>query len=147
MPLLISALQTGLPGAGEADYPTTIEGCAAAWRQAIEGWAAGIVPPSTTVGAAAAALEGQLVAAFTASSLSAVDDALTAFALAVGVGMLPAYVAVPPAAGPGLVVLLRNARPPTRQAAIDLVAGTLDTWMRTGTATLVAPPFTVLPWT
>jgi hypothetical protein len=76
-----------------------------------------------------------------------VDAAFAAFAATVGLGMAPAFVAVPPAAPLGVAVLL-TAPQPTHAAAAALFATTIDSWFRTGSATLVAPPFTVVPaWT
>jgi hypothetical protein len=145
VPLDPGALRSGLPGAAGADYPSTLEACAKAWAGAVTAWAAGVVPPSATVAAAGTALEGALVAAFKAQSLTAVDAALLAFAVQVGGGMAPAFVAVPPAGPPGLAQLLAGARAETRQAGVEMVAAALDAWLRTGTATLAAPPNTLVP--
>lgn len=145
MPLSIAALLSGLPGANGADYPETFDGCARAWADAITGWAAGVVPASLTVTTAAAALEPLLLAAFVARDLGAVDDALAAFAAEVALGMAPTFTGIPPPVGPGLAAVLADARPATRDEGVLLVATTLDNWLRTGTATLVAPPNTLVP--
>ncbi len=148
MPLDLAALTSspGLPGAADRDYPATVEACAAAWADALQAYAAAVVPPSTTVAAAAAALEPALVAAFRAGSLAAIDEALRVFAVAVGAGMAPLYAPIAPTSGPGLAARLAGGSPPTRAAGVALVATCIDTWLRLGTATQVAPPFTVLPW-
>lgn len=151
MPLLLSALKTspGLPGAGGADYPATRIACAQAWADAAQAWAAGIVPASTAVTAAAASLATALNSAFggasSAAVASAMESAFLAFATAIGVGMA-GYTPVPPPGPIGFSTLFAT-NASTRQAGVDKVADALDTWMRTGSSTLIAPPNTVVDWT
>jgi hypothetical protein len=131
-----------------AEPPPGAAACADAWACAMLDYAAAVVPPSATVGAAADALALALEAACaTPAAAPPVDAAFAAFAVTVGGGMAPAYAATPPPAPLGIAALLA-APVPTHAAAATLFAGLIDTWFRTGSATLVAPPFTVLPvWT
>jgi hypothetical protein len=148
VPLNLAALTSspGLPGAGERDYPHTRQLAAHEWAAAAGAWAAGIVPPSTTVAAAQTALESALDGAFTlANPAPAIDAAFATFAATLAVGMLPLYTGTPPPAPLGIAQLFTVKRT-TRQAGVAAVAARLDAWMRTGIAVLVAPPKTALPW-
>jgi hypothetical protein len=151
MPLLITALTAspGLPGAAGRDYPLTVAECATEWADAVQAWAAGIVPPSATVSAAAQTLAAQLTGAFQAadpvSVLAAIEAAFAAFAATVGAGMA-GYVPVPPVAPIGFAQLMATAAQ-TRVEGVQKVASALDAWMRTGVSTLAVTPFTVVPWT
>jgi hypothetical protein len=141
-----TALTNGIPGAGDA-YPETRQLCAKAWADAAGAWAAGIVPPSTTVPAATAALEVAVLGAFN-SPLAAplLDAAFMQFALVVGSGMLPVFAATPPAGPPGFAALFAQPMPTTRVAGVERVAAMLHAWMQTGSAALVLPPNTAQPW-
>jgi hypothetical protein len=145
MPLALPALQSALEVLF-AEPPPTGAGCADAWAAAMLDHAAGVVPPSATVGVASDALAAALAAAFaTPAAATAVDAAFAAFAAQVGAGMAPAYTAVPPPVPLGLAALLA-APSPSHAAAAAAFAAHIDMWLRTGTATLAAPPFTVVPW-
>jgi hypothetical protein len=145
MPLTTPALQSALEVLF-SEPPPTDGACADAWACAMLDYAAGILPPSATVDAAADTLAAALAAAFaTPAAALAVDEAFMAFAVTVGGGMAPAYVATPPPTPLGIAALL-TASAPTHAAAAATFAGLIDVWFRTGIATLVAPPFTVLPW-
>ena len=147
MPLLKAALNQGLPAAEDAPYPDSVAAAANAWATAVQGWAAGILPPSTTVAAAVSALEPQLVAAFSSGDAAGpMDSAFVSFAVVLGAGMLPAYLATPPAGPPGFASIFAQPAPETRAEGVERVAALLDSWMRTGTAQLVLPPKTVTPW-
>jgi hypothetical protein len=63
------------------------------------------------------------------------ETAFTVFATAVGVGMLPAFVATPPATPVGFATQFAGPKPETHAAAASQISGIIDTWMRTGTAT------------
>jgi hypothetical protein len=151
MPLNLAALKTspGLPGAGGRNYPPTAAGCATEWAAAVEAWASSIVPPSTTIAAARATLEGAILAAFQSPAVApALDAAFAAFAVTVAAGMLPLNTGVPPPGPVGFAALLATVpAPSTRQAGVDLIANAIHAWGGTGSATLVAPPYTVVPWT
>lgn len=113
----------------------------------MQSYASGIVPPSTTVSAAAAAMVGALQSAFGSPSAAApFDAAFTAFATTVAGGQLPTFTGVPPPAPLNVASLLALTQP-THAAAAAAFASLIDTWMKTGTATLVAPPNTLVPWT
>ena len=145
MPLVLAALQSDLEALFAAP-PATIAQCAQAWADATSSYASAIVPPSTTVAAAGATLSTALAAAFALpSAAAAMDAAFLAFATAVGLGMA-GYTPVPPPAPLGVAAQIAGPKPTTHAAAATAFATLIDTWMRTGTATLIAPPFTVLPW-
>ena len=145
MPLDAVTLQNELEALFEAP-PHTAAGCAGLWAAAMLDYAADVVPPSTTVSAAAETLAGALTSAFgSPSAAPAVDAAFTAFAASVGLGMAPAFAATPPASPLGIADLLLGSQP-THAAAAAAFAALIDEWFRTGSAQLVAPPFTVVVW-
>lgn len=156
MPLLIAAMKAspGLPGAGANGPLENAAQVAQVWAAAVGAWAAGIVPPSSTVSAAQATLEGTLAGllatphasgAEVASLASSLEAAHLAFATAVGGGMA-GYTPVPPVAPAGFLAILTASPRDTSQEAADEISDALDSWMRTGVSTLIAPPFTVVPW-
>lgn len=98
--------------------------------------------------AAQATLAGALASAFAApNAIPAMESAFAAFAVTVGVGMAPTFAAVPPAAPVGFAGQFGGPPPATHAAAASAIASLIDTWMRTGISTLVAPPNTPTPWT
>ena len=115
--------------------PATLALCAAEWADAMESYSSGVLPASTTVSAAAATLETALAAITT---MAEVDVAFQAFAVTVGAGMLPAFVAVPPPAPPGFVAGVAPPFPATHAAAATKWKDIIDAWMKTGTATPAA---------
>lgn len=146
MPLNPASLQSSLETLFAEPPPTAAE-CAQAWADAVQAYAAGIVPASTTVAAAAATMAGALTSAFNSpSAAAAFDAAFLAFATTVAAGMLPAFAGVPPAAPLGVAAQLASTQP-THAAAAAAFASLIDLWMKTGTATLVAPPNTPVTWT
>ena len=146
MPLSPSGLQSDLETLF-SEAPQTAMGCAQAWADAMGSYAAGVVPPSTTVSAASSALVAPLQAAFSsAAAAPGFDAAMLAFATSVAGGMAPTFTGVPPPAPLGIATMLVTMRDTHAAAAADF-ASHIHTWMLTGTAILVAPPFTVLTWT
>lgn len=104
----------------------------AAWADAIETLCAGIVPASTTVTAAATALEADLAGFNEPSAAQAsLEAALVTFAAEVGAGMAPAFTATPPVAPVGITFPTED----DAQAAADAIIDTINTWLQTGTAT------------
>lgn len=145
MPLVPATLQAQLASTF-ANPPETAQQCAQAWANAMQAYAAAIVPPSTTVAAATSALSTALAVAFTQrpSGAAAMENAFAAFAVSLGGGMA-GYVAVPPVAPIGFASLFAT-HPATHAEAAQRLTSAIDSWMRTGTATLIAPPGTVVPW-
>jgi hypothetical protein len=145
MPLNPATLQSSLESLFAAP-PLARADCAQAWADAINGYAAGIVPPSTTVAAGVAPLASALAAAFAApSAASGFDAAFAAFAVTVAGGQLPTFTGVPPPAP--LNIAAQLATPQSSHAAAAAAFATLiDAWFHTGTAVLVAPPNTIVPW-
>jgi hypothetical protein len=128
------------------NHGATSAACAALWASAFGSYASGVVPPSTTVPAAQAALQSALGAAFaTPSALAAMDAAFTAAASTIAAGMAPSFTGVPPPSPIGWATVL-NGPAATAAAAAAKVTAAIDAWMKTGTATLVAPPNTLVPW-
>jgi hypothetical protein len=118
-----------------ADPPPTIAACATAWADAVEAHFSAIVPASTTVSAARATLESALAVAFASPAAApGMEIAFAAFAVTVGGGMAPAFVATPPPAPVGFAAQFL-VQPPTHAAAAAAVAALLGAWARTGTAT------------
>lgn len=145
MPLAIAALQSGLLSVA-SDPPGGPTDCAAAWADAVSAWAAGIVPPSSAVAAAAGVLEGALASAFqTTNAAPLMESAFLTFATSVGGGMA-GYVPTPPVAPIGFATEFAPPYPASHAEAAANIASLIDTWMRTGIATLAVPPNTVLPW-
>lgn len=129
-----------------AEPPPSADECAGLWAAALLDYAADVVPASTTVPAAAEALAGALSTAFASEDAApGVDAAFASFAAAVGAGMAPAFAATPPAEPLGIADLLIGSQP-THAAAAAAFAALIDEWFRTGSATLVAPPNTVVTW-
>jgi hypothetical protein len=133
---------------GQLDATLTRQQAAQAWADAVQAWAVGIIPPSTTVTAACATLSTSLASIFAVHATPyagpAMDAAFAAFALTVGGGMA-GYVPVPPVAPLGLSSPFATNQPDHATAA-TAVAALVDAWMRTGVSTLVAPPNTPVPW-
>jgi hypothetical protein len=144
MPLNPSGLQSALESLF-ADPPPSAAECAQAWSDAVASYAAGLIPTSTTVSAAAAALTGALQSAFEApSAAAAFDAAFTVFAATVAAGQLPLFTGAPPPTPLGIAALL-SVPQETHADAAAVFAALLDGWMRTGSATLVLPPNTFVP--
>jgi hypothetical protein len=61
--------------------------------------------------------------------------------------MAPLFTGAPPAGQVGFAPQFGGAPPQTHGEAAGAIAGRIDAWMKTGSATLVAPPNTVTPWT
>lgn len=157
MPLLITALTAspGLPGAGTNGPLDDGAAVATKWAAAVGAWASAIVPASTAVTAAKTALEGTLTTLFStphsteqlAALAASLEAAHLTFATAVGVGMAAAgYAPTPPTGSVGFAGILTADPRDSSQDAADDIADALDTWMKTGIGTLIATPFTVVPW-
>lgn len=118
-----------------ADPPATAAACAQAWADGVEAYCSGIVPPSTAVSAAAAALVGALTTAFQASAAApGMESAFASFASTVGSGMAPAFTATPPPAPVGFATQFAGAFPATHAQAGEEIGGLIHTWMVSGSA-------------
>jgi hypothetical protein len=134
MPLVKSTLKAALLDTF-TNFGPTIPECAAKWADAIAAYFSPVVPSSTSVAAAKATLQSSLAAAFALpSAATAMDTACTAFAVTVGAGMAPTFVAVPPPLQVGWALLFAEPYPASADAAAEKIATTIDTWARTGTA-------------
>ena len=119
------------------DPPGDSSEAANLWGSAVGSYGSAVTPATVTGSDAQAALTGALVAAFADPNVDAapaMETAFTAYGAAIGGGMAPAFVAVPPAGPVGWASLFENTTDNTSQAAND-VADAVDTWMKTGTAT------------
>lgn len=146
MPLSKPSLKSGLLGAcsNPGDSPAA---CAAQWAAAVRDFAAALVPPSVSVAAAASTLESALSAAFaSAAAAPLMENAFAAFGATVALGQAPTFAGVPPTAPVGFAARFAGPMPETHDDAASAVANLIDAWMKTGTATMVAPPNTVLTW-
>lgn len=147
MPLAPSTLADQLESTFESPGGSYQE-CANQWASAVEAYAAAIVPPSLAISTAAQALAGALASAFAKpDAIPDMESAFTQFATAVAAGMLPTYTGTPPAGPVGFAPHFESAAPATHAVAASDIASLIDTWMKTGTAVLVAPPNTPLTWT
>jgi hypothetical protein len=130
-----------------ANKGVTAAACAALWAAAFGSYAGSVVPPSTTVATAQTALQSALTGAFSSpSGLAAMDAAFTAAATTIAGGMAPTFTGTPPPSPVGWAALLAQPYAATNAAAAAKIAARIHQWMITGTATLVAPPNTVTPW-
>jgi hypothetical protein len=115
----------------------------------MQSYAAAVVPASAAVAAAGAGLSSALAAAFAATSspygIAAMESAFTAFAVTVGGGMA-GYTPAPPPGPVGFSSEFASPHPSSHADAATGIATIIDTWMRSGLATLVVPPNTVVAW-
>jgi hypothetical protein len=74
------------------------------------------------------------------------ESAFAAFAVTVGGGMV-GFTPTPPAAPVGFASQFGGPKPATAADAASQIASLIDTWMRSGIGTLIAPPNTPTPWT
>lgn len=145
MPLNPSALSNGFQSTF-ANPPAGAAACAQGWADAVQSWAAGITPASAGVAGAVSALQGALASAFAGTDAApAMESAFSAFAVTVGAGMV-GYVPTPPPAPVGFASQFAGPKPETHAAAASAIASLIDTWMRSGIGTLIAPPNTPIPW-
>lgn len=144
MPLDTAGLQPDIEALASSPGET-VAACATQWANAMGDYAASVVPASTTVSAATSALQTALAGAFASPAAApGMESAFSAFAASVGLGMAPAFVATPPPGPVGFAAQFL-VQPPTHAAAATAIAGLIDVWMRTGTATPSGggPP---VPW-
>lgn len=146
MALAKPALVSGLTSLFAAP-PATYDACAQAWADAVTDWAGNISPPSPAVPGASAALASSLARAFAApDAIPGMEAAFAAFAVTVGGGMA-GFAPTPPAGPVGFATQFAGVKPATSSAAASALASLIDDWMKTGIATLIAPPNTPVPWT
>jgi hypothetical protein len=138
MPLAIPALSSGLEAVASGPG-SSVHDCATGWADACKSYALGVVPPSSAVAAASSTLASAFEAAFASGNAAAgMQAALTAWAAAVGVGMAPAFVAVPPPDPPDLASLFAPPFAATHALAAARVSTALDGWLRGATSTPAA---------
>lgn len=148
MALNLATLQSDIASLAESPG-ATIADCAGQWADAMQAYAGGVVPATTSAAAASATLEAALVAAFAQpAAAAAMEAAFLAFATTIGVGMAGAgFTGLPPAGPVGFAAQFAGPKPATHAAAGQQIGSLIDMWMKTGTATLIAPPNTVVTWT
>lgn len=156
MPLDPSGLQSDLASlfasppvvmdGDDVDYGSSRQACAAEWANAMTSYASAIIPASGALAGASFGLSVALTSAFATSPCgAAVDAAFQTWAVAIGAGMAPAFVATPPASPPGFASGLGTVQT-SHAAAAAYWAGVIDAWCRTGTAT-PAGGGAAVPWT
>lgn len=133
-----------------------MDGCAEAWAEAMRVYALLILPKSSTVESAAAILSLQLKTTFQLRDKEAMLDLLESnfadFAKVVSSSMpigTPPYNFTLPVGKVGFKDLFRaNPLDYPKDWAIAATNFTskIDTWMRTGTGTLIPFPFTLINW-
>lgn len=150
MPLNPAQLQTDLLSLFR-DPPDSFEGCAAAWADATTNYLSGMLQLSTVpdLSFSNTFLRSALQAAF--ESGAAIEPMETAFrttALQVSLQIVSTgtYVSVPPPGNVGFATLFGSTAA-THETATAAFSIAIDTWARTGSTTLIATPFTTLPWT
>lgn len=139
-----SGIQTGLQSI-QATFSASDAG--EKWADAIASGFSGLVPSSTTVSTAKTVLQTALTAAFqdlNGGCITKMEAAMAAFGATVATGMLPTYTGVPPAGPVGFASVFTS--PVNNNSWCAQVATKIQQWVTTGTATLVAPPNTVIPW-
>jgi hypothetical protein len=137
VPLVKAALRDALEVVFTSPDATAVDN-AQAWADAVRVYAVGVEPAAVppAVAAAANALAAALAGAFAASAaVPGMEAAFATFAAALGAAMAPAFVAVPPAGPVGFASLASGPMPDTAAAGADRIAGLIDTWIKTGTAT------------
>jgi hypothetical protein len=148
MPLNLGALQNGLQSVAD-NAPKGPAAAGQAWADAVQSYASGVIPASTTVSAATATLAGALATAFSGGAAApGMESALASFALTVAGGMAAAgFAGVPPVGPVGFATQFGGPKPQNHADAASQLASLIDSWMKTGTATLIAPPNTPVTWT
>ncbi len=145
MALNLAALTSGIQSVC-ADPADSAGGCAQAWADAMGDYAATVVPPSTTVVLAKQALAAALAGAFASPTAApGMESAFATFAVSVGAGMAPAFVAAPPPSPVGFASLFAQPPPATHAAAAAALAARVQAWMVTATATPAAGGAPI-PW-
>ena len=144
MTLNPASLASSLAG-GFASPGSSYAACAQQWADSVVSYAAAITPPSTSVLGAKTALQASLAGAFAApDAIGGMEAAFTQFAAAVGLGMA-GFVPAPPLGPVGFAAQFGGPHPATHADAGLAIAGRIDTWLRTGSATPVSGG-TPVPW-
>lgn len=144
----------------------TIQLVADAWSELFTPYVQVMIPPPTVVPgileAAEVTLNSSLVGLFSATNptitvfATSLSTIIGAWAAQLPAGIGPTYASVAPLApalqAPLTATLvsfetaLNAGNPPEPEDVAEAIAGDIDTWLKTGTSTLVAPPNTVLTW-
>lgn len=134
---------------GNAYKPTESKPIIAArWADAINDYGQSVTPVSVSGVAARAAAYAILNVPYpTGGFISILQAALTSYATALAAGMLPLYTGVPPVTVCAVIPAFSLPLDTPIQERINSLVTIIDTWFKTGTATLVAPPNTPTTWT
>lgn len=123
---------------GFTTFPASTPITAERWSTIINNYASSVIPASLGSAAAKLALQTTLLGIDpnTQNGLVLFANGLTAYAAALGAGMAPAFIAVPP---PIPIVLSTMSAAGLAGASgsdcASILATLIDTWFRTGTAT------------
>ena len=141
MSLVIGTIQSELSKLMDASngafvgYPANSIAAAVNWMTAIDNYAQSVIPVSTTAAAAKTAAIAILSAPAPGAFFPALISALTTYATTLATGMAPAFTAVPPPAPISFATLLALPLNASVSARVSLIAGLIDTWFLTGSAT------------
>lgn len=130
-------------------FPADPQDAAKKWAGAVGAYMSGVVPPSATASPAQSTFEATMLGMPPSGGGAAVIvQAFVAAAAQLALGMAPTYISTPPAA-PLLLdpVFAIGSAGGSNAAVLSALCTTVDTWMRTGLAVLVAPvPPPPIPW-
>jgi hypothetical protein len=128
-------------------FPETHELAAERWATAFDTYAKAVVPPSLTSEVAKAAFVSTFLGMNFSNGVIQFPLCFVNYAAALAPGMAPLNTGVPPIGIPIFAPIYAIGYGGGSSAAcIALLVNILDTWIKTGTATLVAPPNTVVNW-
>lgn len=119
-------------------FPDQIDEVAEEHSEAMRVYASGIVPVSTAVTAAKNAMKSILLTVTVSAGdfIPKYQSAIAAFASTLGSGMAPAFSATPPSTPIDLSPMVSaGMNGASGGQCAGIMAGIIDTWMRTGTAT------------
>jgi len=143
MPLLLLNIEASLTELMDKDslgfvgYPNNDAQVAANWADAVDQYASLVVPVSTTSAAAKSAMVSAILGGLgtPGSFFPAFIAGFTAYALSLGGGMTGAgFVGTPPPLPIDFTTFLALPLDGPLSTKISVMASTIDTWFRTGTA-------------
>lgn len=152
MPLIPAVLQQGLSSLIDMDNPSFVGfpdnpvSMADNWASVLERYLLTIIPPSTTISGAKQAFSSVMATMNTSNGLLVFPQAFTSLALALSVGMQPAFTGTPPPVPIQLSsVFAIPLQDGTNQTRIATMTSIIDAWFRTGLAVNNVSGVTV-PW-
>lgn len=128
-------------------FEPTVDWAISRWADICDKLLSTTIPPSTTTAQARAAFIAamQPLKVPGALGIPLLNNAFNAYAATLAPGMLPLFTGVPPPV-PCFIPIIPIPQPTSAPFNLGMCTY-LVTWAKTGTATMVGPPFTVTPWT